>query len=187
MSESGRQDLAYPKSQVESTPSGFILFRLCGGAGGGDCSQLLGTNMMTFSFKVSKFIVFNRSLLLNNPEFGGVDIWSDGGASFPCDHTSDVRQPWWLAFSADGQMSHDEVVQKGIPISADEPPYDIEVQHTKLPQPVLPGGGANPDWEARIYVHIAWASASFVTNSGALLNQLDSVLKLVKHDYDEKI
>jgi len=185
MSESGRKDLAYPKSQVQTAP--FIIFRLCGGAGGGDCAFVLGYNHLTYSFKVSKFIVFNRSLILNNPEFNGVEVFSDGGAAGLCDHTTDVRQGWWLAFSDDGLLTTDQVMATGTFIEATAPPFDIEVQWNKLPQPVLAGGGANPNWESRIYVHIVWSAEDLVTTSAALINQLDNVLTLIKHDYDEKI
>lgn len=185
MSETRRSDLAYPKSQVDI--ANFIIFRFCGGSGGGECPALLGASEFVYSIKVPKHLVYNRSLLLNNPEFIGVEIYGNAGAVGLCDPASDgVLQPWWLAFSEDGVLTPAEIKQRGIYIN-DAPPFTIEVDGSKLPQPVLKGGGANPDWEQRIYVHIYWGNPNFVTFSGYLANRDERVLEVVKHNYDIKL
>jgi len=184
MSESGRKDLAYPKSQTE-TPAFYIL-RFCGGKGGGDCVYPLNDTEFVIPIRVPKHLVFNRSLLVHNPEFFGVDIFSDGGAVGLCANSAAVRQSWWLAFSDDGVLSETEVKATGIEISA-APPFDIEVDASKLPQPVLRGGGANPNWENIIYMHIWWGNGSFVSGSSYLLNRDERVLEVTKHNYDIKI
>lgn len=185
MSETRRSDLAYPKSQIDI--ANFIIFRFCGGSGGGECPVLLGTSEFVYSIKVPKHLVYNRSLLLNNPEFLGVAIYGNAGAVGLCNPASDgVLQPWWLAFSDDGVLTPTEIMQRGIYIDA-EPPFTIEVDGSKLPQPVLQGGGANPDWEQRIYVHIYWGNPDFVTFSGYLANRDERVLEVVKHNYDIKL
>lgn len=184
MSESRRTDLAYPKSQTE-TPAFYIL-RFCGGSGGGGCVFPLGATEFIIPIRVPKHLVFNRSLLVQNPEFFGVDIYSDGGAVGLCDHSAAVRQDWWLAFSDDGILTEDEVKARGLLITA-SPPFDIEVDASRLPQPVLSGGGANPNWENIIYMHIWWGNPAFVTGSAYLLNRDERVLEITKHNYDIKI
>lgn len=185
MSESGRKDFAYPRSQVE-TPR-MIIFRFCGGSGGGECPVLLGDTQFVYPIRVPKHLVFNKSILFNNPEFLGVEIYGNAGAVGFCDPASDgVLKPWYLAFSADGVLSAEEIMAKGILIT-EEPPFTIEVDASKLPQPVLQGGGRNPDWENKIYVHIYWGNANYVTFSGYLANRLERVLEVVKHNYDIKI
>lgn len=185
MSQSQRKDFAFPRSQVDIAD--FIIFRFCGGSGGGECPALLGTDRFVYPIKVPKHLVYNKSLLLNNPEFIGVEIYGNAGAVGLCNPASDgVLQPWWLAFSDDGNLTADEIKQRGIYID-DAPPFTIEVDGSKLPQPVLQGGGANPDWQQRIYVHIYWGNPNYVTFSGYLANQDERVLEVVKHNYDIKI
>lgn len=183
--QSGRKDSAYPKSQTE-TPR-FLIFRFCGGSGGGACPDRLGTKEFVYPIRVPKHLVYNKSLLLNNPESLGVEIYGNAGAVGLCDPASTgVLQPWYLAFSDDGILSETEILEKGIRIDA-APPFTIEVGASKLPQPVLQGGGANPDWESRIYVHIYWGNPDLVTFSGKLFNRDEGVLEIVKHNYDIKI
>lgn len=184
MSESARKDVAYPKSQVE-TPR-FIIFKFCGGMGGGGCPSLLGDTEFVYPIRVPKHLVFNKSLLLNNPFPLGVDVWSDAGASGFCATSLGTRQPWWLAFSDNGILTETQIKQRGIELTA-EPPFEIEVDALKLPQPVLKGGGVNPNWENRIYVHIWWGDPNFVTNSPYFANRLEGVLEVVKHNYDIKL
>ncbi len=187
MSETRRKDLAYPKSQININD--FLIFRFCGGSGGGECPVLLGASEFVYPIRVPKHLVYNRSLLLNNPEFLGVEIFGNAGAVGLCNPASDGnRKSWWLAFSDDGILSESEVKARGIFIDGSvAPPYTIEVDGSKLPQPVLRGGGANPDWEQRIYVHIYWGNPSYVTFSAFLANRDERVLEVVKHNYDIKI
>lgn len=185
MSQSARKDFAYPKSQVDI--ANFLIFRFCGGSGGGECPVALGAKEFVYPIRVPKHLVFNKSILFNNPEFIGVQIYGNAGAVGLCDPASNgVEQPWWLAFSDDGVLTEAEIMQRGIYIDQ-SPPFTIEVDASKLPQPVLKGGGANPDWESRIYVHIYWGSEDFVTFSGYLANRDERVLEVVKHNYDIKI
>lgn len=185
MRESGRKDLAYPKSQVNAAK--FYLLKFCGGMGGGGCAVVLGDAEFIIPIRVPKHLVFNKSLVLRNIEFLGVEVFSDGGASGFCDHTLGVRQSWWLAFSDNGILTADEIFRRGIEITG-APPHEIEVAANKLPQPVLPNnGGANPNWEQRIYMHIYWGNPLFVTANGLFANRSENVLEIVKHDYDIKL
>lgn len=179
-----RIDLAYPKSEVKTANEYFIQL-FCGGAGGGDCIPVLGYEQFVYPIRVSRSTVFNRSLILHNPEFTGVDVFSNGGAVGICPASADERQPWWLAFSVNGVLTAGQILAQGMEFDQ-EPGFDIEVGWDKLPQPVLPGGGVNPLWERRIYVHIYWGDAGFVSPSSYLINQIEGVLQVVKHDQDIK-
>lgn len=187
MSETGRKDLAYPKSQVEAPK--LYMFQLCGGSGAGGCATPLGATKYVYSIRVPKHVVFNRSLLLRNKE-GAVDIYSDAGFDGICSHSAGTRQPWYLAFSADGNLTDAQIIAQGN-VFNQAPPFDIEILANKLPQPVLAGGGANPLWQNRIYVHIYWGNATFVWPDSpfhsAGQTMYDDVLEVVKHNYDIKI
>lgn len=181
MSETSRQDLAKPKSDQSAIL--FDIIQYCGGGGGGGCATVLGATQYVYPIRVPKFLVFNRSLLLENPEFNGVQIYTDAGPDgFFCDHTLGTKQDWWLGFSDDGILTDQEVKDQNILVPSAQP-QEIFVNWNKLPQPVLRGGGVNPDWENRIYVHIVWEIAEFVTDSPLR----DNILTIVKHDYDEKL
>lgn len=175
MSQTGRKDLAYPKSKVESWQAYWYVY--CGGSGAGSCLNVLGVTQYVYPIRVPKFTVFNRSLLLRNES--AIDIGSDAGSDGLCAHTYGSRQPWYMAFSADGVMTDDEVKTRGVMLnqSADDP-YDIFIQSKDLPQPT------DPDWANRIYVHIVWDSVSYVNKWGDFHPDM---LTLVKHDMDEKI
>lgn len=182
MSETRRADLAYPKSQTDDQGM-FYLFQRCGGSGAGECGVVLGTTQFVYPIRVSKFVTFNRSLLLQNPyAFGNVEIYNDLGAGGLCDHNMGTLQPWYLAFSDNGVLTDQEVIDRGIYISDPEPPFDIEVDWSKLPQPVLTGGGVNPNWQNRIYVHIMWGNPGFLTRQSDPLEE--GALKVVKHNQD---
>lgn len=175
MSESGRKDLAYPKSKVDARMAFWFLY--CGGSGAGSCLFPLGITQYVYPIRVPKFVVFNRSLLLQNNQ--AVDIGSDAGFDGICANSYGTRQPFWLAFSATGVMTDAEVIAKGKVFNQSAfPAYDIFVQAKDLPQP------KDPNWQGRIYVHIVWTSPYFVNTSGAFRPDM---FTLVKHDMDEKI
>lgn len=175
MSETGRADLAYPKSKVDAFQAYWYVY--CGGSGAGSCLFPLGITQYVYPIRVPKFTVFNRSLLLRNQS--AVDIGTNGGSDGFCANSYGSRVPWYLAFSATGVMTDAEVKARGIMLnqSADDP-YDILVQAKDLPQP------SDPDWQGRIYVHMVWDSAGYVNKWGSFR---DDMLTLVKHDMDEKI
>lgn len=181
MSESGRKDLAFPRSEITDTP--YQILKFCGGAGGGGCYVVLGATQFVYPIRVPKFLTFNRSLLLANKEFIAIDIFTDGGPDgFFCSNTPAVRVPWYLGFSDDGVLTDAQVKDQDIVINT-APPHEILVNWNKLPQPVLQGGGVNPDWENRIYVHIVWDSPLYVMQ----FPMYEGILSVIKHDYDIKI
>lgn len=175
MSETGRLDLAYPKSKVDAKNAFWFVY--CGGSGAGSCLFPLGITQYVYPIRVPKFVVFNRSLLLQNNQ--AVDIGSDGGFDGICANSYGTRKPWYLAFSATGVMTDAEVKAKGKVFNQSAfPAYDIFVQAKDLPQP------KDAAWQGRIYVHIVWDSSSYVNTHGAFY---PDILTLVKHDVDEKI
>lgn len=181
MSETTRKDLGYPKSDLKDV-SNFRILKFCGGGGGGACGVLLGATQFVYPIRVPKFLTYNRSMLFENPEFIGVEIYSDGGSDGLCDHTLDALQPFWVGFSDTGVLSDLEVKSQGIMFNQ-LAGFEFEVQGLKLPQPVLLGGGANPNWSNRIFVHIVWNSTGFVQQ----VPMRDGIFKVIKHDYDQKI
>lgn len=181
MSETRRADLAYPKSQTDDQGMFYYLQR-CGGMGAGECGVIIGSTQFVYPIRVSKFVTFNRSLLLQNPTLGGVEIFNNLGSGGVCANNLGTWQPWYLAFSDNGILTDDQVRERGILISAPMPPFDVEVDWSKLPQPVLEGGGVNPNWENRIYVHIVWASAGYLFRQSNPLRE--GVLYVVKHNQD---
>lgn len=175
MSETGRLDLAYPKSKVDAKNAFWFIY--CGGSGAGSCLLPLGITQYVYPIRVPKFVVFNRSLLLQNNQ--AVDIGTDAGSDGFCPNSYGTRQPWWLAFSATGVMTDAEVKAKGKMFNQTAfPAYDIFVQAKDLPQP------KDVAWQGRIYVHIVWDSPSYINTHGAFY---PDILTLVKHDMDEKI
>lgn len=175
MSETGRLDLAYPKSKVDAKNAFWFVY--CGGSGAGSCLLPLGITQYVYPIRVPKFVVFNRSLLLQNNQ--AVDIGTDAGSDGFCPNSYGTRKPWYLAFSATGVMTDAEVKAKGKMFNQTAfPAYDIFVQAKDLPQP------KDAAWQGRIYVHIVWDSPTFINSHGAFY---PDILTLVKHDMDEKI
>lgn len=175
MSETGRADLAYPKSKVDDRTA--FWYSYCGGSGAGSCLNTLGATQYVYPIRVPKFTVFNRSLLLTNNL--AVDIGTNAGFDGICANSYGTRQPFWLAFSATGVMTDAAVKAVGIMLNqASYPAYDIFVQAKDLPQP------SDADWQGRIYVHIVWDSAGYVNDGG---DMHPDMFNLTKHDMDERI
>jgi len=182
MSNTGKIDLAYPRSQQFEQGSfadrtiGIAILNFFGGTGGPADPYVTGVTQYVYSVKVPKFVVRNKSLTLRNPEFFGVDIFSDAGPDIMCDHSFDTRQPWWLGLSANGVLTDAEVKAQGNMFNQ-ALPYDIEILENKLPQPI------DADWSNRIYIHMVWDSALYI-NGGEIK---DNILEIAKYDYDIKI
>lgn len=174
--DSGRHDLAYPKSQVDSPL--FTLFYACGGSGSTNCPTTMGVTQYVYSTRVPKFVVFNRSLIFDNGTYSpGVTIYSDGGSDAFCSHTLSVRQDFWVALSANGVLTDAQVMARGVHVAGSNiPPYNIQFDWNKIPQPKDAG------WQNKIFIHIVWASTLYVTRNA----MHDDILTLTKHDYDIK-
>jgi len=164
----------YPKSLQKKD---WTIYKYCGGGGGGDCVQVQNKTQIRFAIDVNPFLVFNRSLLLRNPEFFGIVLYQDGGPAFFCDHSAvGGPQDWYLGFSASGTMTDADVIAQDLLQDNLTPPFDIEVSANKLPQPT------DPLWQDKIFVHIVWTNPLFVSDQ----LYVDDVqyLRVVKHNYD---
>jgi len=170
MSDTGQQDRAYPRTSMKETSSCIVLPQ-CGGKGGGICAQVIGYTKYVWAYHVSRFDVYNRKLILKND---GLDVYTDGGALGDCDHTANVRQPWWLAFGVDDTLTDAEIMAQGLKFT-DAAPFEIEVREDKLPQPTDTG------WDGKIYIYVYWGNSNFV---GVRFNP---VLEVLKHDFDIKV
>lgn len=168
-----------PKSQQEYSP--LLLVQLCGGSGGGDCVQPIGTEYVIWAYRVPKFITYNRKVVFNNPEFLGVQVFDDAGPAGFCSHSIGNEQPFWVGLSASDADDPESTAKAGVQLSGDLP-YDIEFYADKIPQPT------ENDWEAIIYVYVWWGDSGFI-NGGSIsgLSESNPLFQLVKHDYDIKI
>ena len=169
MSDTGQKDKGYPKTDLDDRDFDIVL--LYGGSGRFACITPLGATYEVYAIEVPKHLIFNRRLLLQNITLG-FDPHTDAGADPDCPNTPGSRVPWYLSFSADGVLTEDEMAQ-GVEFNQ-APPFDIEVQANSLPQPTDAG------WDNKIYVHLYWGNASYVSYGLP-------TLQLVKHDYDIKI
>lgn len=182
MSDAGLIKRGRPDALVEAS---HLLFRYCGGLGGGGCLEPVTGQFTTFLIEVPKFIVYNRRITFLNKEVSGIRFFNDAGPDgLGCDHSlGGTEFPFWVAFSdagSGGSITAEQIERRGIQLSG-ELPYTFDVPAEYLPQPVLPGGGANPDWTAVIYVHILWKVPGLI-NAGGDIGPHS--FKIVKHDYD---
>lgn len=173
MSDSGFQKVGRPDAGVNG---GFIFFQYCGGQGGGGCLPLLGVTGVVLEYKMPRFIVRNRRIVFENKEFLGVRIYDDGGSTPFCDHSLGTEQGFYMALSNDGNLSTEEVIQRGVFLTG-ALPYDVEFLAKDIPQPAE---GAN--WLGYIYVHLYWGSTSYINEGGFTPDQFSFRIK--KHDYD---
>lgn len=171
MSDSGQIARGRPDAQVEAS---YLYFRYCGGMGGGGCLDPLGTTKTAFLLRMPKFIVHHRRIILENREFFGIRIYTDGGSTGFCAHSLGAEVSWYMALSNSDTMSDADIMSRGIQLSG-ALPYDIEFREDKIPQPI--DGG----YSGVIYVHVYWGNAGYINENGAI--DQNSV-KIVKHDYD---
>lgn len=172
MSDSGMKDKAVAvsvKNNEYYTSQGRFFGGICGGMGGGGCLTATALTEQIFVFNVPKFVVFNRSLLLDID----MNIYLDGGADpingDPC-RLAGSGITWYLAFSYDGALTPAQIIAQGNAFSSGA--MLVEVQSLKLPQPT------NTAWRNKIYVHIYWGITGCVGSNA---------MQLVKHNYDIKI
>lgn len=172
MSDNGYQKVGRPDAGVDA---GFLFMQYCGGSGAGGCLFPLGVTHAEIFFRMPRFIVRNKRIVFENKEFTGVRIYNNGGAAGLCANSLGVEQGFWMALSADGQLTEDEVKTKGKFITG-ALPYDIEFLAKDIPQPV---GG---DWLGYIVVQLVWASPLYLNEGGGIPNQ--NSMRIKKHEYD---
>lgn len=174
MKDSGQKDRAYPRS--DNAKGCFLVTKCIGGKGGGGCATVINAVRAIGYWNVPKFNVFNRRMVVFNGA-DGFHPFTDGGQvpGFPetC-RIANVPQNWYIAFSADGNLTDREIQERGTLITETGEDLEIEVLNTKLPQPT------DLNWEGKIYFHLYWGNP-------LLVNTGNFVLRIVKHDYDVKI
>lgn len=174
MSNSGLNFKGRPNTEQLET---MRILRYCGGAGGGDCLPVLGTEGIVLEYRVQKYITFNRKIVFRNNEFFGVRIYTDGGPVGFCSHSLGNEVTWWMGLSSDPNLDIETVARAGVELSG-ALPYDIEFEPPKLPQPT------DAAWENRVYVYLWWGDAGYVAEGG--IPDTDSFW-IIKHDKDIKI
>jgi len=175
MSDTGQQDRAYPRSEHQSVGAYLLGASCAGGKGGGACFNAIGDDMVVIEYKVPKFDVFNRKLILRNPDF---DVYADAGDDAGCPfggRLPGARQDWWLGFGVDNTLTGPEVVAQNLRIT-DAAPMEIEVDAVDLVQPTDVG------WASKIFIYMYWGNPNLVISSRSSAD-----LDVIKHDYDIKI
>lgn len=172
MSNSGFKKVGRPDSGVDA---GFLFMQYCGGSGAGGCLFPLGVTHAEIFFRMPRAIVRNKRIIFENKEFSGVRIFTNGGNNGLCANSLGTEAGFWMALSADGQLTEAQVKAKGKFITG-ALPYDIEFLAKDIPQPV---GG---DWLGYIVVQLVWASSGYLNEGGGIPNQ--SSMRIKKHEYD---
>lgn len=173
--DSGRKNVGRPNANVAA---GYLMFRYCGGMGGGGCVTPYGATGVVLTFQIPRFVVFNKRILFENKEWFGVRIFTDGGAVGLCDHSLGTPVPFRIALSADGQLTDAEVQQRGQLVQSDSLPYDIEFLAKDIPQP------KEANWLGYLFMHIYWGNTGYINEGGVIT---DNSMRIKKHDYDIKI
>lgn len=172
----GRLAVGRPDAMVDA---GYQFFRFCGGSGGGGCLAPLGATGVVLSYRLQKFIVFNRRIVFENKEFFGVDVYTDAGPDGFCSYSLGSRVNTYMALSIDGNLTDAEVQARGV-ILTGALPYDVEFDAKDIPQPYENG------WADHIFVHLYWGNAGYLNNNttGVIDN---SAFRIKKHDYDVRL
>ncbi len=182
MSVSDIQKIGYPKSQVKRD---WIWLPYCGGAGAEECPEVLTSTKVTFFVETNPYLTYNRGIILQNPvgldtiTGDGLRIFADTGAGGGCDHNYGAEITWYLALSADGILTDQEIINQGLTFSGSAP-YNIEINNPALiPQPT------NSLWDNKIYFTIYWGVANTYVAFEDLQDNVQ-YLRVVKHDYEVK-
>jgi len=170
-SDTGQLKVGRPDAGLDG---GFIFEQYCGGKGGGGCLDPLGVTGIAIPYKMPRSIVRHRRILLENKEFNGVRIYTDGGAVGLCDHSLGSEVGFYLALSIDGNLTAAQMQQQGKFISG-VLPYDIEFLAKDIPQP------KEPSYDGYIYLQYYWGNAGYI-NEGGAIDQYS--MRIKKHDYD---
>lgn len=172
MSDNGFQPVGRPDAGVDA---GFLFMEYCGGSGAGGCLFPLGVVTASIFFKMPRFIVRNKRIVFENKEFTGVRIFTNAGAAGLCANSLGTEKGFWMALSADGNLTADQIKARGKFITG-ALPYDIEFLAKDIPQPV------GTDWLGYIVVQIAWESSDYLNEGGGIPDQ--NSMRIKKHEYD---
>jgi hypothetical protein len=171
ISDTGQLKVGRPDASLDG---GFIFKQYCGGSGGGGCLTPLGVTGISIPYKMPRSIVRHRRILLENKEFTGVRIYTDAGSNGLCPNSIGTEVGFYLALSIDGNMTAEEMQQRGKFIIG-ALPYDIEFLAKDIPQP------KEPSYDGYIYLQYYWGNAGYI-NEGGAIDQYS--MRIKKHDYD---
>lgn len=207
MSQSRRKYVGYPNAK--NRPDTIFLYPGGKGGGGSFCLPTLGKTSHAEKIEVSKFLVLNRYLILFNQfsPTSGVGFYTNAGESCNffgcCDNSQGDPLDWWIALSAQGDLTDEEIVKYGVqmespPIGGLAPDQFIEFPFDKLPQPVFRNGGVNPDWQNEIWYQMYWGDSNAMAYAyrnvtGSMTpteSDFEPVLQITsveKHDFDIEV
>lgn len=207
MSESRRKYVGYPNAK--NRPDTLFIYPPGKGGGGSFCLPTTGKTSHAEKIEVSKFLVLNRYLILLNSfsPISGVGFYTNAGESCGffgcCDNSQGDPMDWWIALSAQGELTDEEIVKNGVRmespvITGNEDDQLIEFPFDKLPQPVFRNGGANPNWQNEIWYQIYWGDPNAMTYtyrnvtgaSSPTESDFEPLLQITsveKHDFDIEV
>lgn len=178
MSDTGQKDRAYPRSTHDEVGAWLLGASCGGGKGGGNPYLVIGYPMKVIEFKVPKYDVYNRKLILFNESF---DVYVNTGVPDPAynppipAYYPGARVDWWLGFGTTDSLTAAQVMAQNIKITTAYP-CEIEIDAADLPQPTDPG------WANKIFIYMLWNDSNLLLSSHQVVN-----LEVIKHDYDIKI
>lgn len=203
MRETRREYVGYPNAK--SRPQTYFLYPPGRGGGGDFCLPNMGKKSHAEKIEVSKFLVYNRYLVLYN-RFNlaqGVGFYQNAGAAGSCSNSRGAPLDWWIALSHQGELTDEEIVARGVKVTT--PPYNtawqieqfIEFPVDKIPQPVLKNGGVDPRWQGEIWYQMYWGDETAMaygyrnttTSPSPPPSAFEPDTKLIveKHDFDIKV
>jgi len=179
------------KNTIKDNDNQFDMYLYCGGGGAGYFPPPAGVPGIVLEYRVSKLIVRNMLIVLQNTIDGfGIQFYTDAAGTIPTT----------VAIGLSDSPSDDlqtTAEASGITISGGSAAYGeiYEFPEALDPQPFLrpwEGEGPNPDWDSRVYVYLWWGSSSYY-NFGNPLGQSaggpvvdERALKIIKHDNEIK-
>lgn len=172
--DTGRLNVGRPDASVDGAYYSFVY---CGGSGGGGCLVPIGVTSTKITFRVPRFVVFNRRIIFENKEFFGVRIFTDAGFDGFCPNSLGIEKPFYVALSADGNLTDAQVIAKNKSVSG-ALPYTIEFLAKDIPQP------KELSWNGYLFLHIVWGNAGYINEGGTIGERS---IAIVKHDYDQQL
>ena len=192
MSESGLQFRGRPNSQKD-LENQLNLYVYCGGGGAGACLDQLGAQGMVLRYRVQKDIVYNRKIVFENSDFFGVVIGTDAGSDgLGCSHSYGQDRDCYVGLGISASLPLEATAKKsGYVLNGfGDLGTLLEFDAPDIPQPFLPEGGVNPDWESAIFVYLWWGDSTFVNGAGDISDggRIDTrAFNIVKHDNDIRL
>lgn len=176
MGASDLQAAGYPTAQAIQD---YEVMLFCGGKGGGNMANYLGTQRAVYKIRNNKFTVKNRLLLLYNETF---EVNVDAGPGFAGGRNVGARLPiYWAAVANPALISNEQVIARG-DVTNVALPYYMTLEDDDLPQPT------DPAWDGHTYVILVWTDPLAVSYSYGILNEDgQQTANLVVVDYQQDV